>query len=176
MNDQKLQARTDLINRSKRRSFLKGALAGGLVGGLLVVGITVQAHGLQRAQLVGAMGDPAAMAERIQFGAEFMLAKVGASDQQKAEVRDILHGAATDLAPLGRQHRANRDAMRAALAAPAIDKAALDKLRVDELRLADQASVRIQRAVLATADVLTPEQRRSLLDRIDERRQQRRQS
>lgn len=176
MNDPTPQADTQLVNSSKRRSFFKGALAGSLVGGLLAVGITVQAHGLQRAHLMGAMGDPAAMAERLEFGAEFMLTKIGASDQQRAEVRDILRGAVTDLAPLGQQHRANRDAMRATLGAPTIDKAGLDKLRVAELKLADQASSRIQRAVLAAAEVLTPEQRRTLLERIEERRPSRRQS
>jgi len=170
MNDRTPQTRNPSVDGAKRRSFFKGALAGGLVGGLLAVGITVQAHGLQRAHLMGAMGDPAAIAERIEFGAEFMLAKVGASDRQKAEVRDILRGAVTDLAPLGRQHRANRDAIRDALAAPAIDKAALDKLRLDELKLADRASARIQHAVVTAAEVLTPEQRRNLLERIEERR------
>ncbi len=104
------QTPDDITRKYRRRSFFKGALAGGVVGTLLAVGVTVQAHngGFQRMHMMGAMGDPAAMAERIEFGAEFMLAKVGATDEQKTEVRGILRSAVTDLAPLQQQHRANR--------------------------------------------------------------------
>jgi protein CpxP len=166
----------DTSRRIKRRSFFKGALAGGVVGTLLAVGVTVQAHngGFQRMHMMGAMGDPAAMAERIEFGAEFMLAKVGATDEQKAEVRTILRSAVTDLAPLQQQHRSNRKAMRDALVAPTIDKTALTQLRTAEIKLADQASARIQQAVVDAAEVLTPAQRKTLLDRMEERRQRHR--
>ena len=163
----------DTPRQGKRRSFFKGALAGGIVGALLAVGVTVQAHngGFHRMAMTSSMGDPAAMAERIEFGAEFMLAKVGATDEQKAEVRAILRSAVTDLAPLGQQHRANRDALRSALAAPKVDKGALNELRTAELKLADQASARIQQAVVDAAEVLTPEQRKNLVERIEARRQ-----
>lgn len=172
------QKTTDPTRSARRRSFFKGTLAGGLIGGLLAVGITVSAHngGFHRMHMMGANGDPAAMAERIEFGAEFMLAKIGATDEQKTEVRTIVRSAVTDLAPLHQQHVANRDAIRATLAAPAIDKAAIDNLRVSELKLADQASLRIQQAVLAAAEVLTPEQRKALADRIEERRRRHRQA
>lgn len=179
MNTQSEQQQPAVESRKiKRRSFFKGALAGGLIGAALAVGVTVQAHngGFHRMHMTGANGDPAAMAERIEFGAEFMLAKVGATDDQKAEVRTILRSAVTELAPLHQQHVANREAIRATLAAPTVDKAAVDSLRVSELKLADQASLRIQQAVLAAADVLTPEQRKALAERIAQRRQRQRNS
>lgn len=170
---------TDPARSMRRRSFFKGALTGGLIGTVLAVAVTVQAHngGFHRTHMMGGpMGDPAAMAERMEFGVDFMLAKIGASDQQKSDVRSIVRDAASDLAPLQRQHRANRDALRAALLAPAIDKAALDSLRVSELKLADQAALRLQEALLAAAEVLTPEQRKAIAERLEQRRQRHRQS
>ncbi len=64
--------------------------------------------------------------------------------------------------------------MRDALVAPTIDKSALTELRTAEIKLADRASARIQQAVVDAAEVLTPAQRKALLDRMEERRQRHR--
>jgi Spy/CpxP family protein refolding chaperone len=59
------------------------------------------------------------------------------------------------------------------LTQPSIDRAALEALRAEQLALADAASKRFIQALGDAAEVLTPEQRRNLDERIRELRERR---
>jgi len=66
-----------------------------------------------------------------------------------------------------------RDRMRdarlqavALLSQPSIDRAAIEALRANQLQLAEQASKRFTQALADVADVLTPEQRKQLAERM----------
>jgi Spy/CpxP family protein refolding chaperone len=65
-----------------------------------------------------------------------------------------------------------RDARRqgmALLTAPSIDRGAIEQLRVEQITAADDASKRFVRALADVADVLTPEQRKTVAARMEHR-------
>lgn len=162
--------------RPKRR-FLAGLLTGGLVGALLAGGASFAAHAqdggrwcMSRMHHGGAAMDPQAMRERVEFGTDWVLRKLDATEAQKQDVKRIVFAALDDLKGLPERHRANRDALREALTAESVDAARLETLRRDELALADEASRRITQAVVEASKVLTPEQRRRLADLMDRMR------
>ena len=62
-------------------------------------------------------------------------------------------------------HDARRQAV-ALLSQESIDRAALETLRAGQLQLAEQASKRFTQALADVADVLTPDQRKQLAERI----------
>lgn len=113
---------------------------------------------------------PAAIQEHLQVGVKWALRDVGASDDQQARVSAILGAAVTDLQRLKETHVENRDAFRAALAGPAVDRDALERIRKAELALAEDASRRVVQALADAAEALTPEQRAALAARHDHRR------
>jgi Spy/CpxP family protein refolding chaperone len=57
----------------------------------------------------------------------------------------------------------------ALMSAPTIDRAAIETLRVEQIGLADTASKRIAQALADTAEVLSPEQRVKLAERMQRR-------
>ena len=80
-----------------------------------------------------------------------------------------MKGAAQDLLPLrAKMHDARRQAV-ALLSQQHVDRAALEALRADQLKLAENASQRLTQALADVADVLTPEQRQQLAERINRR-------
>jgi Spy/CpxP family protein refolding chaperone len=55
------------------------------------------------------------------------------------------------------------------LAAPAIDRGAIEQLRAEQIQAADAASKRLTQALADVAEVLTPEQRKQLAERMQKR-------
>jgi periplasmic protein CpxP/Spy len=62
---------------------------------------------------------------------------------------------------------------RTLLTQPGIDRAAIEAFRAEQLALADAASKRLTQALGDAAEVLTPEQRRRLDERLAELRERR---
>ena len=156
---------------TKRRSILKGLLAGGLVGTLIAggVGAFAQHDGPGHFFKAGcshrhAMRDPGVMKERADFMVEWTLSRIDATDEQRAEVKSVVKATIDDLLQLREEHQANRKAMIAALIEPEVDRAELDRIRSAEMSLADRASRRIVTALADSADALTPEQRAQLAE------------
>jgi len=52
------------------------------------------------------------------------------------------------------------------LAAPTIDRAAIEKLRAEQITLADASSKRMTQALADAGEVLNPEQRKKLAERM----------
>lgn len=156
---------------TKRRPFLKGILAGGLVGTLIAggVGAFAQHDGPGHFFKAGcshrhAMRDPGVMKERADFMVEWTLSRIDATDEQRAQVKSVVKATIDDLLQLREEHQANRKAMIAALIEPEVDRAELDRIRSAEMALADRASRRIVTALADSADTLTPEQRAQLAE------------
>jgi protein CpxP len=121
-----------------------------------------------------AMGGPGFLMGRPER-LERMLDAVGATDAQRAQIREIAAAAAADLRT---QHEAARDLRERGLqllAARTIDRAAAESLRLSALAQHDQASKRMLQAMLDTADVLTPEQRAKLVEIMKRRGERMRQ-
>lgn len=93
---------------------------------------------------------------------DYLLYKLDATQDQRAEVKTILDTAFSDLQGLREGGRGGREALIAELAKPSVDRDALEALRTQHLDTADQASQRILQAIADAADVLTPEQRARL--------------
>ena len=71
-----------------------------------------------------------------------------------------------DVLPARERAFAARRQARELLTATTIDRAAIEKLRADQIALADSVSKRVTQALGDAAEVLSPEQRRKLSDRI----------
>ena len=110
--------------------------------------------------------NPAEVADHIARMSEHIYVEVQATAGQKERLDPILKEAGNDLAALHAQLRGGHDQVMALLAQPTVDRAALEDLRAAHMRTADEMSRRVVRLVADVADVLTPDQRRVLLERI----------
>lgn len=152
-----------------KRRFLAGMLTGGLAGTLIASTAVFAGHshdgpGGHRCFSRYNGAGPEAMRKRVDFATDWMLTKVKATDEQKVKVKEIVGAAVTDLTGLRETHRSNREALMEALTADSVDRTRLETLRRSEVDLAERASQRITLALADVADVLTPEQRRGLVD------------
>ncbi|MFN9773200.1 MAG: Spy/CpxP family protein refolding chaperone [Burkholderiales bacterium] len=101
--------------------------------------------------------------------ADRVVSAVDGTPEQKLKLQGIAQAAMTDLAPLREQARAARRDGIALLSAAAIDRGAIEALRAKQMGLADGASKRLAQAMADTAEVLTPEQRVKLAERMQKR-------
>ena len=114
-------------------------------------------------------GDWGSNPERAEKMVSRMLSKVDATDEQKKKVAEIVKAAMGDMKAIREKHRDGRRATAELLAKPAIDRAALEGLRAEQSRLAESASKRMTQALADAAEVLTPEQRAKLGERMKSR-------
>lgn len=163
---------TSRTSQPSRRPFLRGLVAGGLLGGLLGAGATASAEpgtfsfwhtgrGCARRHL---SGDPEAARQRADFLSDWVLDRIDASDEQRAQIKGLVAAALDELMQLRGQHQAHRAAFVAALVQPAVDRAGLEQIRKAELELAERASQTIVTSLASMSEVLTPEQRARLAE------------
>lgn len=100
-----------------------------------------------------------------------MLDDVGASDAQRQQIRQILRAAHEDMKAQHDKRQALRQQQTALWGAPSIDANALEGVRKQQSALNEEASVRMHRAMLEVAKVLTPEQRAKMAERTAKRAQ-----
>jgi protein CpxP len=150
-------------SRSRRGWFIAAALVGVLA---LFAGAKamVFAHGGD-----GPMSE-AAMADHIARGVKFVLLDTDATAEQRTQVTAIMESAAKDVHALLDQHDLARKQFHEILGAATIDRARLETLRVEQMGLADQASKRLATALADAAEVLTPEQRATLIASAEKHR------
>ena len=152
-----------------RRRFFKRTAIAALIGGLAAgAGLTAWAHGGGHRGWHG--GGEGFSEERIERMVKHFGAEVDATPEQKAKLAEIATAAAKDLQPLREQARAARRQAMELLAAPAIDRGAIERLRAEQMQAADAASKRLTQALADVAEVLTPEQRKQLAERMQKRR------
>jgi periplasmic protein CpxP/Spy len=159
---------------TRRRRFLTGAVLAVLIASAIGgIGARAFAHGwgggwhhggFMRGDL-----DPAAVDQHLDRMLKHLYVEIDATDAQKQQLAPIVKAAANDLLPVRGQMRDTRKQALELLSQPSIDRGALEALRAEKLRLADQASRRLTAAIADVADVLTPEQRRSLAERAQRR-------
>lgn len=99
-----------------------------------------------------------------------MLDGLDATDAQRAQIKQIAAAAAADLKAQRDAGRGLREKGMQLFTAPSVDAAAAESLRQQMSAQHDQASKRTLQAMLDVANVLTPEQRAKLGERIKERR------
>jgi Spy/CpxP family protein refolding chaperone len=95
---------------------------------------------------------------------------VNATAEQRAQVKQILQAAQADMQAQREAGRKLREQGQALFAQPTVDARAAEALRLQMLAQHDQASKRKMQVMLDVSRVLTPEQRKTLADRMAKRR------
>lgn len=149
-----------------RRRWFAGLAA---LGGLSLLGTPAQAHGWGRGERL----DPEEMARRLDWRIGRLVKDAGGTPQQKDRLVAIATAALAEMKPLREQARAARRRGLELLAAPSVDRNVLEQLRVTQMQLADARSRRMLQAMADAADVLTPEQRTRVAERLKHRMERR---
>jgi Spy/CpxP family protein refolding chaperone len=102
--------------------------------------------------------------DRLAHGVEWALRDVDASEEQVAQVTAILEQAFADLRGVHEGAHERMGALSLALTGESVDRAALEQLRDEHVGMADVASTRLVAALADAADVLSPDQRRALVE------------
>ena len=157
---------TQATPQSSRRRFFKLAGLSTAAAGLGTLAFGALAHGRRHGR--GPV-DPAAMEERLDRMLEHVYVEIDATDAQKRKLEPIVKQAAKELQPLRAKVReARREGMKL-FSADTIDRAAIERLRAEQIAAADGASKRFTQALADVAEVLSPEQRRTLAARFGRR-------
>jgi periplasmic protein CpxP/Spy len=139
------------------------------VAGTLAVSAWAQGgHGHRGGGFGGAglfMGQP----EHVARGVDRLLDGLNATDAQRAQITQIAQAAAVDLKAQREAGRGLRERGLQLFTAPVVDARAVEALRVQTLAQHDQSSKRVTQALLDVSNVLTPEQRVKLGERIKQR-------
>ncbi len=112
--------------------------------------------------MMGPMGGP---------GMARMLDAVGATADQKAQIRQIMQAAGAELKAQRDAGRDLRDSLAAEFQQPTVDANRVEALRQQQMARHDQASRRMMQAMIEASRVLTPEQRQQLAKLMKERRE-----
>ncbi len=110
--------------------------------------------------------DPAMVEDRADRMVRHLSIELDANNEQQEKLRVIVRGMLKDVLPTRERAFAARNQARELLTATTIDRTALEKLRADQIALADSVSKRITQAIGDAGEVLNPEQRRKLADRL----------
>lgn len=156
---------------SRRRFFRRAAIVTVIAGLATGIGLKALAYGhgfggWHRGGFMGGPIDPARLDEHLDRMLRHLYVEVDATDAQKQQLAPIVKAAARDLLPMRDRMRDARMQAVALLSQPSVDRAALEALRANQLQMAEQASRRVTQALADAADVLTPEQRKALAERI----------
>jgi Spy/CpxP family protein refolding chaperone len=110
--------------------------------------------------------DPAALGERLDRMLKHLYVEIDATDAQKQKLDPIVKQAAQDLQPLRAKVReARREGMKL-FSAENVDRGAIERFRAEQIGATDAASKRFTQALTEVAEVLTPDQRKTLAARF----------
>lgn len=115
---------------------------------------------------MGGQIDAAEIDKRVQFMTGRLARSIDATPEQSKQLTDIAKAAAKDLMPMHEKMRLVRTQAKELLGGATVDRAAIEKLRSEQIANMDEASKRISNALADAAEVLTPEQRKELSERM----------
>jgi periplasmic protein CpxP/Spy len=113
--------------------------------------------------------DPQEMAEHLQVHVQHVLAEVDATPEQQAQVKSIVAAATKDIQALRSAHAGDPKELHELFTAPTIDRAKLEAMRAEHIQALDTASRLCATALADAAEVLTPEQRQQLGEKMAKR-------
>lgn len=148
-------------------------LAAGLTGAL---GTAAVSHwngpgnwggpGHWRGGMMGGAFDPAQAEERADRMVRHLAVEIDANADQQEKLRTIVRSAVRDILPMRERVQTARQQIPALLTQPTINRAEIEKFRVEQVAAADAFTKRIAQALADAAEVLTPEQRRKVGERL----------
>jgi Spy/CpxP family protein refolding chaperone len=97
-----------------------------------------------------------------------MLDKINATDAQRSSIKTIFESAFTELKPIHQQQKALHSQLLTAFAATTVDPTAVENLRKQIPGLVDQASQIFAKALEDASQVLTVDQRQTLVKTIEQ--------
>src|SRR5258707_3085409 len=116
--------------------------------------------------MMGGSFDPAQAEDRADRMVRHMAIELNATDTQQDKLRAVVKAAVKDLIPLREKAQSARLKARELLTQPTIDRAEIEKFRTEQVALADTFTKRVSQAIGDAAEILTPDQRRKLSDRL----------
>ena len=123
-------------------------------------------HGHWHARFMGGPLDPAQIEDRADRMVRHVAIEIDATTEQQDKLRAVVKGAVKDLLPMRDKAQAARAKARELLTQQTIDRAEIERFRTEHVALADAFSKRVAQAIGDAAEILTPEQRRKLADRL----------
>lgn len=132
----------------------------------LAVGIGAATYAVAGPFGFGPAASPEQHKEMMERRLDRALGLVKATDSQRTAIKAIFARAFTELAPIHQEKRRLHDDFATAFAAEPLDRAGVEKLRLQTTALVDRGSQVLSKALLDAAGVLTPEQRKTLVDRL----------
>lgn len=160
---------------SKRRFFRRATIAALVTSVAATFGVAASwayggdhGGGFHRG-FMGGSKDPAKADERIERMVKHFAVEVNATPEQTAKLTQIAKAAGKDLRPLREKARDARKRGMELLSAPTIDRAAIERLRAEQMQAADAVSKRMSQAFADAAEVLTPDQRKKVAERMQKR-------
>ncbi|MCW5666634.1 MAG: Spy/CpxP family protein refolding chaperone [Piscinibacter sp.] len=164
------QIKTTPAARASRAHGLKWMLLSAALAVSATVALSAWAGPMHGGPMGGGYGGPfgghGMMAGR---GVDHMLDGLNATDAQRSQIKQIMQAAAADLRAQRQNGQALREKAMQVFAAPNVDAAAAESVRQQMLAQHDQASKRMLQAMLDASQVLTPEQRAKLGERMKQR-------
>ena len=166
---------TSTISKPKM-SLAKRVAIGGLITLSLVGAGATFAISKDRGGMGHGMGhgmfDRADPEEMMEFRFNKMMGLVKATPEQSDKLKAIFEKVKTDMHPDGQDGgpRKMHEKVLELLSAPTIDKAAVEALRTQQVADMESKSKIITSALLEAADVLTPEQRATLVEEMKKHR------
>ena len=115
-------------------------------------------------------GGPGGMGAGAPHQMERMFDAVNATPDQRAQIKQITQAAQTDMRAQHEAGRKLREQSQALFAQPTVDARAAEALRQQMLAQHDQTSKRRLQMMLDVSRVLSPEQRKTVADRMAQRR------
>ncbi|MEP1208913.1 MAG: Spy/CpxP family protein refolding chaperone [Rhizobiaceae bacterium] len=126
-------------------------------------------HGMRFSEM-----SDAEIEKRITRAVKHIAIEIDATDEQSAKITALASAVAKDMKPLHGQFKEAGDELHKLLTADTIDRAALEKLRAERVAEADRVSKELVNALADVAEVLTPEQRKIVDERLDQFKSMRR--
>ena len=102
----------------------------------------------------------------MEYRLDQMLTDAGASDDQKSRVKAIVTTTIDEVRPDREDRTAMRDEIIKLIEAPTIDRNAIEALRAKQMAQFEERSKAIAKAVADAAELLTPEQRKKLVEEM----------
>lgn len=165
-------AETEASNGGKRtRWIVAGTVAVLALGGIGVAGAMGGGDGMGRHFMNAGFHHGGHFAGR---GFGRALDAVDATAEQEERIWAIIDATRAELRPVMREFRDSRETVVELLGSGTIDRAAAETLRAERIAAIDEASKKLVAAALDAAEVLTPEQRATLVEHFKERGSHRR--
>jgi len=115
----------------------------------------------------GMMGfDPAQAEEHADRMVRHLAIELDATNEQADKLRTIIRSTVRDIVPMRDKAIATRTQARVLLTEPTINRAEIERLRTEQVALVDTFSKRVAQALGDAGEVLNPEQRRKLANRL----------